>query len=117
LFTNKNNEYESFYNSDDSYCTCPRKISGKKYGKLKIDESRYENSGVIKVNGISYNQFKQKKGDYCKEKDYYNNCGGKKCKCPKGSVKKYYKSYYNQCRRDFGGINGIESCTSPIKFK
>jgi len=117
LFPNKN--YESFDNkySDDSYCTCPRKISGKKYGKMKIDESNYETRGVIKVNGKSYNQFKPKSGDYCKDKDYYDNCGGKKCKCPKGSVKKYYKSYYNQCRRDFGGINGIESCTSPIKFK
>ena len=111
LIPNKN--YESFYNSNDYKCMCPLPLPNKKYGKLKIDTSNYYNKGIIKVGEKKYNSFSPsdpEKG--CTYKETLKHCGGKKCRCPKGSLHRRYRNYYKQCTYDFGGLNNIHNCNA-----
>jgi hypothetical protein len=96
---------------------CPKPLSNKEYDNFSIDISNYESTGNIKIKNKDYNSFSPADPSVgCTENDYYNNCGGKVCKCPKSTpIGKHggtFKNYYNQCKYDFGGTHNIDSCNT-----
>lgn len=110
--------FESNNDQSSSYqCMCPKPLDDKDYKGLKIDVSEYESKGNIKIKNKTYAAFNPSDPSVgCTDKDYFNNCGGKVCDCPKkttlGKKKGTYRNYYGQCDYDFGGMYNIDSCNT-----
>jgi membrane-associated HD superfamily phosphohydrolase len=116
-FSNNLIEEEGDNEINLTQCMCPKPLDDQKYDNLKIDVSEYESQGNIKIKNKTYSAFNPSDPSVgCTDNDYYNNCSGRVCKCPKNTIigKKggTYKNYYNQCKYNFGGINNIDSCNT-----